>query len=181
MNRHGGRTARLCGTAMLLASLVLAACAGTPATQTHGDDGPVFVVVRHGEKADAGGSDPPLSEAGLARADRLAGLLADATLVAVYSTDLRRTRQTVGPTAAAHGLGIQAYDPREAAADFAARLRAAHGAGTVLVAGHSNTVPDIVAALCACEVAAMPETEFDRLSTLRSGADGRLQLEISRY
>lgn len=180
MSRLRSSAALMRATILLVAILALAACAGTPGAQAEAADGTVFVVVRHGEKADAG-HDPALSEAGLARADRLAGLLANAPLVAVYSTDLRRTRQTVGPTASAHGLEVRIYAPREPAADLVARLRAAHGTGTVLVAGHSNTVPDIVAALCACEVAAMPETEFDRFSTVRIGADGRPRLEVGRY
>ena len=180
MNRIRSRAAWLPGAAMLLSALLLAACAALPAGEAAAE-GPVFIVVRHGEKAGAGGSDPALSEAGLARADRLAGLLADAPLVAVYSTDLQRTRQTVAPTAAAHGLDVRTYDPREPVADFVARLRAAHGSGTVLVAGHSNTVPDIVAALCSCETAAMPETEYDRISTVRTDTGGDVRLATSRY
>ncbi|HRP71338.1 MAG TPA: hypothetical protein PK743_01720, partial [Luteimonas sp.] len=53
--------------------------------------------------------------------------------------------------------------------------------GTVLVAGHSNTVPGIVTALCACEVEAMPDSEYDRLSTIHVDADGRARLVVGRY
>lgn len=179
MNRMRHRSAPLRGWTVL-ALLALAACANAPRAPRAAQE-LTFVVVRHAEKAEAGATDPVLTGAGQARAARLAARLADAPLVAVYSTDLHRTRQTVAPSAGAHGLDVETYDPREPADAFAARLRGAHQAGTVLVAGHSNTVPAIVAALCSCEVAAMPETEFDRISTVRIDADGQARLETGRY
>jgi hypothetical protein len=51
----------------------------------------------------------------------------------------------------------------------------------VLVVGHSNTVPDLVAALCACTTAPMDETEYDRVSIVRFAADGRASLDVQRY
>ena len=64
---------------------------------------------------------------------------------------------------------------------FADELRAAHPRGTVLIAGHSDTVPDIVAALCACDVAPMPDHEYDRLSIVHVDAAGRARLDVQRY
>ena len=87
----------------------------------------------------------------------------------------------MAPTAAAHGLTPSPYDAALPADELAARLRSEHPRGTVLVAGHSNTVPGIVAALCACAVEAMPETEYDRLSTVRIDADGRAHLRVGRF
>ncbi len=177
---RGRRSKGVLGRAVAaLALLALAGCTATPAAR-NGADSLTFVVVRHAEKLDDS-SDPPLSSAGQTRARRLAALLDDAPLAAIYSTDLQRTRQTVAPAAASHRLQVRLYDAREPAAAFAARLRATHASDTVLVAGHSNTVPAIVAALCSCEVSAMPETEFDRISTVRVDAQGRARLETSRY
>ena len=70
---------------------------------------------------------------------------------------------------------------REPADAFAARLRRAHPHGTVVVAGHSNTVPAIVAALCSCQTAAMDEGEFDRISTVRIDAYGGTRVEMGSY
>jgi len=165
---------------LLLTVLLLAAgCAESPVRSV--DAIATFVVVRHAEKASDTERDPDLSRAGRERARRLAGALAGADIVAVYTTDYRRTRQTVQPAAEAGHVGATIYDARQPADAFAARLRAAHPRGTVLVAGHSNTVPDIVAALCACRVEPMPETEYDRLSTIRIDADGRARLQVTRY
>ncbi|TWT20725.1 histidine phosphatase family protein [Luteimonas wenzhouensis] len=163
----------------LALSALLAACAGMPATP--GDaTGATYIVVRHAEKEDAPGPDPALSSEGQARAERLARRLAGEPLVAVYATGYRRTRDTVAPAARRHGLAPRTYDPHQTPAAFAAALRAAHPAGTVLVAGHSNTVPAIVAALCACETGAMDESEFDRLSIVRIDRDGRPTLSVTR-
>ncbi|UNK50467.1 histidine phosphatase family protein [Lysobacter sp. S4-A87] len=159
---------------VLLALALLAGCASTPPPAT------TFILVRHAEKVPDGSKDPELTPAGLARADALAVRLADVPLDAVYSTDFRRTRQTAAPTARGHGLQVISYDAKEPAADFSSRLKREHSGQTVLVVGHSNTVPGIAAALCSCTVAEMSEAEYDRLTTVRVGADGKATLEEGR-
>lgn len=159
--------------------LLLAACAGMPPAADRGDT--TFVVVRHAEKAGGAGADPALDPAGHERALALARLLADSPLVAIHTTGFRRTRQTVQPVADGHGIAPSIYEAALPADEFAARLRSGHARGTVLVAGHSNTVPGIVAALCACPAADMPETEYDRLSTVRIDAEGRAHLQVTRF
>ena len=84
------------------------------------------------------------------------------------------------PTARAHGLEVVTYDAREPAETLAARLRASHATGTVLVVGHSNTVPAIAAALCGCDVPAMDETEYDRRLAVAIDADGNATLASDR-
>ena len=64
---------------------------------------------------------------------------------------------------------------------FADQLRATHPRGSVLIAGHSDTVPGIVAALCACDVAPMPDHEYDRLSIVHINAAGHPRLDVQRY
>ena len=160
-----------------LASLILAACTTTPMT-TPSPAALEFVVERHAEKAADAGNDPPLTAEGRARAD--AHVLADAPVVAVYSTGYARTQATAAPTAVAHGLPVTTYDAREPAAAFATRLRAAHDGGTVLVVGHSNTVPAIAAALCRCDVPAMEETEYDRRLLVTIDAEGKAALATGR-
>ena len=147
----------------LLACALLLGC-----TPTRPTPAPlVFVIVRHAEKASDEPRDPTLSAAGRARAQRLADSLAARRLAAVYATGYRRTRETAAATAAAHGLAVASYDAGQDAGTFAAELRQRHASGTVLVVGHSNTVPAIAAALCGCTVAALGEDEFDRRLTVR--------------
>jgi broad specificity phosphatase PhoE len=164
-------------TAALALSLALGGCATRPAEP----QAPLtYVIVRHGEKNSDDPRDPSLSEAGHARAARLAASLAKAPLRAVYATEYRRTQQTGEPAARAHGLTTARYEAKQPAAEFAATLRRDHRTGTVLVVGHSNTAPAIAAALCACEVASMPETEFDRRMLVRIDAQGQASFEQTR-
>jgi len=156
-------------------AMLLVACATRPPRDVEPLE---VVIVRHAEKLADAGNDPPLSDAGRVRAQYLAGLLRDAPLVAVYSTDTQRTRQTAKPSADAHGLAVTIYDARASPAGFVARLKEMHPGGTVLVVGHSNTAPAIAAALCRCSVTPMAETEFDRVMRVRFAADGSARLSV---
>lgn len=161
----------------LLLAAALAGCAGTPRTPA----GVTFIVLRHAEKIDDGSKDPPLSEAGLARAQALAGALRDVPLRGAYATAYRRTQQTAAPAASLHALPVVTYDAKLIAADFAAQLRRDHVAGTVLVVGHSNTAPGIAAALCQCTVPAMDDTEYDRWTRIHVDGSGKATLRAERY
>ena len=102
------------------------------------------ILVRHAEKE--AGEDPELTAAGTARAEHLRDMLAEVDLAAVYATATRRTQATARPTATAHGLKSIAYDP--AALDrLAQTLHRDYVGRTVLVVGHSNTIPELLTAL----------------------------------
>lgn len=166
--------------ALLSMALLTVACSTSP--RRDAVEAPLtFIVVRHAEKATDDPQDPNLSAAGRARADALAQRLRDAPLVAAYATEFRRTQQTARPSADAHGLQVAAYFARGPAAESAAQWKQAHRSGTVLIVGHSNTVPDLVAALCGCTVQPMDDTEYDRLSIVRVDTAGRATLEVERY
>jgi broad specificity phosphatase PhoE len=139
----------------------------------------LVIVVRHAEKAVEPGADPALSEAGRARAERLAAVLADARITAAYSTQFKRTRDTATPAAKARGIAIRVHEAHAGQADadaaaLAAEIRAEHAGGTVLVVAHSNTVPAIVKALGGVEVAAIADDEYDRLYVVALGETPRV-------
>lgn len=160
----------------LLAVGLIAGCAGAPATLS----GATFIVVRHAEKQ-ADGEDPALAAAGHLRAQALADALRGQPLDAVYATRYRRARDTAAPTAHAHALELREYDAAGAAADFAAALRRDHPTGTVLVVGHSNTVPAIVAALCGCTVAAIDESTYGGRYDVTVAPGGGASLAQGRF
>ena len=164
-----------------LASLLLVFVLGACATRAQQPAGVTFIVVRHAEKVDDGSKDPPLNEAGLARAQALAAALRDAPLRGVYATAYQRTQQTAAPAAHAHSLPVVTYDAKLAPTDFAAQLRHEHATGTVLVVGHSNTVPGIATALCECTVSPMEDTEYDRWIRIQVDASGDATLQETRY
>ena len=165
----------------VLATLLAAALASCASRAPRVEPaGATFIVVRHAEKVDAS-RDPDLSPAGHVRAQALAQQLDGRDLVAIYATEFKRTGQTVAPTASAHALPVTTYASAQPTAEFAATLKAAHPRGVVLIAGHSNTVPGIVAALCQCDTAPMADHEYDRFSTIRLDASGRARLDATRY
>jgi broad specificity phosphatase PhoE len=112
----------------------------------------VVLLMRHAEKAAEPAADPPLTEAGTARAQRLAEAAREAGVRAVYSTQYRRTLDTARPLAAAVGVPvaerpITAANAGGYALELAREIRARHAGQTVAVVGHSNTIPAVVAAL----------------------------------
>jgi broad specificity phosphatase PhoE len=138
--------------ALLLGALALLAPAGAAAVGTQ----PVVYVMRH-LNTPAGQSDPDLLPEGQGAAAALAGRFGEEAPRAIYITDFRRTRQSVAPLAARLGLTPILYDPRDTPG-LIARLRAEPG--PVLVVGHSNTVPDIVAALGGTRPAPLAHDDF---------------------
>jgi broad specificity phosphatase PhoE len=121
------------------------------------------IVVRHAEN-----NGDTLTEAGLARARRLAEVLADAGVRAIYTTDTKRTRGTAAPLAAARGLKVQLYDVGHSpkgvdARAFAATLRTTHPDDVVLVVGHSDTIGGIVKALGCAEEVTIAAPDYDNL------------------
>lgn len=159
-------------------SLGLAACAASPSSPTAVA---TYVVVRHAEKGAGDPKDPSLTEAGLERADALARQFAGKPLTAVYATAYKRTQQTALPSAQASEIGVTTYDAAGSITEFAAGLRAGHAPGTVLVVGHSNTVPEIVSALCDCPIAPMSDTDYGRVFEVTIDATGRASLVERSY
>ncbi len=156
----------------LAVTLLLAALADAALAQT------AIFLVRHAEKAtDANEVGVPLSVAGRARAERLAEILRDSGITGIYATETDRARQTAEPLARARKLEIRTYAPRDADGKPAPRLlvdrlKKDAPSGMVLVVGHSNTVPEILAALGHLEKIEIPSAQFDDLFVIvpRDGA-----------
>lgn len=119
-----------------------------------------IVLVRHAEKASEG-DDPPLTDAGHARAEALAHALSDAEVAAIYVSDWTRTRQTASPLADDLGLPLLPYDP-DRSEEEVLRILGAHPGQTVLVVGHKPSVPRMINRLL--EIERM--TELDRYDDL---------------
>ncbi len=144
-------------------------------------DSTVVVVVRHAEKAvvEAGNNDPPLSEAGSARAAALREALEGMHFDAVIATERQRTQATAGPLAREHGLAPEVVSLRHGPAhvDSVAAAVRRHAGNTVLVVGHSNTVPAIVHALGGPRMPDLCEAQYSNLYVLvlRPGAEPRYE------
>ncbi len=154
------------------ATVLLLAVAGAADAQQ------AIFLVRHAEKAtEANESGVPLSEAGAARASRLAEVLKSAGVTAVYVTDTVRARKTAEPLAKAAGLEVRIYPPNDADGKPAPgilvdRLKKEEPKGIVLVVGHSNTLPEILAALGYTARVEIPSGQYDDLFVVTPKADG---------
>jgi broad specificity phosphatase PhoE len=102
-----------------------------------------FIVLRHAEKEPTG-SDPNLDSDGVLRADELKRILSSVSVNAIYSTPLNRTRQTVQPLATAKGITISEYPTEKPYAQLVSEIISANRGKTVVIVGHSNTVPEIL-------------------------------------
>jgi len=124
-------------------------------------------LVRHAEKGLDVGEDPPLTEAGQARANALREALGRAGVDAIYVSDLRRTADTARPLAEALGIEPRVFSIRSPAnrdsfvASIADELE--WGDDTVVV-GHSTTIPLLANALGVDEIAEIDEdTGYDHI------------------
>lgn len=126
-------------------------------------------IVRHAEKAQ--GDDPDLSEAGRARAESLANLLKDTGISAIYTSEVKRTKQTAAPLARALHLEpiVIAAKDRDT---LVTKLKAS--SGNVLVVGHSNTIPELIKSLGITTPVSIADADYDNLFVLILDAKPRL-------
>ena len=121
------------------------------------------ILLRHAEQTQTGGGmmdgDPPLNEAGQRRAASLAESLREAGVTAIVTSQYLRARQTAEPLAAA--LRIEpVVVKKDDAVGLTDALRRQSGA-TVLVVGHSDTIPGMLKALGHQQALEFPKTEFN--------------------
>jgi broad specificity phosphatase PhoE len=138
------------------------------------------MLVRHADiDLPARSSDPPLNPAGQERAKALAHVAGMAEITALFTSPYHRTRQTLEPLASL--LGVQPRVAPEPPA-LAGQVLAGAARSVVLIVGHSNTVPAIIAALRASPAeVTIGEQEFDNLFivtiTHQSGRPSMLRLK----
>jgi broad specificity phosphatase PhoE len=126
-----------------------------------------IIFVRHAEKELNSGDDPGLSDAGRRRVAELTRQLVDADVVAgidaIYATPFRRSQETARPLADALGLQINSYDAADRESVLETVLRN-HKGKIILVVGHSDTLPELIANLGASKkVPPIDELEYDNI------------------
>jgi len=148
------------------------------------DSSTTIILVRHAEKdTTAAGStqmhaDPPLSAVGKIRADNLVKVLTSYPIQVIFSTKYNRTRSTVMPIAAKLGLEIETYDPSKQA-DLASILKSWKGK-TILVVGHSNTIPGLVNLLTGnSNYPNLSDNEYDKMYIVRLDKEKLTHQQIS--
>ena len=121
---------------LIIAFFILQSSFGQSTTTT-------YYFIRHGEKVD-NSKNPDLSKNGLERAKMWNELFSATKLDAIYSTDYKRTIQTIEPTANNQPIHIVKYDPKTINTES---FKKDNLGKKVLIVGHSNTIPNFVNAM----------------------------------
>ncbi len=146
---------------------VSVALAGAAQAQT-------VVLVRHAEKAPEPAGDPVLSPAGEARARALVEALAGTEVSLILTSPMQRTVLTAAPLKAASGAESRAVDLAQGGAAHVAQTAALAAAApkdaTVVVVGHSNTIPEIAKALGHAAAKPIADCSYDALTVIKLGS-----------
>jgi broad specificity phosphatase PhoE len=136
-----------------------------------------IILVRHAEKevVPPENKDPNLSLSGQARSQELARMFGNAGITSIYATQYKRTQQTVKPLADKLGLTATVVEAQKTT-DLVKQIRASKPGEVVFLAGHNNSVPEIIAALGGPKMSIIPETEYDNLFIVTVQNDGTAKL-----
>lgn len=138
-----------------------------------------IILVRHAERANAD-SDAELSQSGLDRANRLATALKDVKIDELYATPFKRTKGTIEPIAKKIKKEVSIYKTNDINT-FAETLRKKWGK-TILVAGHSNTTPNLVNLLLKQErFPQMDDADFGKIFILTMHKSGATDVLVLNY
>jgi broad specificity phosphatase PhoE len=110
----------------------------------------LVVVVRHADKVGDGSVDPPLTPAGIERAQRLAAFLGtggpDLGIDAIFVTQFQRSVATAHPLATLRGIPMIPLNDSDISG-LEHRITHDFRGQRVLVVAHSDTIQDIVKTL----------------------------------
>lgn len=139
------------------------------------------ILIRHAEKViDPKNPDVDLAPAGQARALELVRMFSDSGINALYATQFKRTQQTVKPLADHLSLPVNTIDAKQTP-ELIKQLLSDHRGQTILVAGHNNTVPEIIAALGGPQFPVIPETEYDNMYVVSVYRFGKAKVVKFKY
>jgi len=139
------------------------------------------IIVRHAEKnIEPNNPDPDLSPAGQARAQEIARMFGDSGVQAIYATQYKRTQQTVAPLASRLGLSVSTIDAKQSA-ELTRRILSSNRGQTVFIAGHNNTVPEIVNILSGENFPIIPESEYDNMFIVTMYRFGKAKVLKVKY
>ncbi|MEZ4838649.1 phosphoglycerate mutase family protein [Flavobacterium sp.] len=125
-------------------------------------------LIRHAEKVD-NSNDPELSEEGIKRAVRWTKLFEKKSIDIFYTTLTKRTQMTCSTIATSKQKNVLFYDAKKFSLKETIEK---HRGKTILIVGHSNTIPNQINILLNDEIyLQMNENEFENLYTITVIAD----------
>lgn len=158
--------------ASLVVSLVASSFAAVPVHAAR-----AVIVIRHAEKASDTEKDPELSLQGEDRAISLTRFLRHNKVDAIFTSELKRTKATASVLARQRSITpvvVNADDTK----GLVAAIKALPEDAVVLVVGHSNTVPAILAELGVPDKITIRDDEYGRVFVVtptKSGRSGLLE------
>ena len=148
-------------------------------------------LVRHAEREAEPRQDPPLNKEGMTRSQALAQLLSIAGIKAILTSQYNRTKQTAEPLATKLGLTVTPFtlksnpsNPRQIAEESTAEVTnkiLERPGQSVLVVGHSNSIPDVIKMLGGDIVPTIDEQKFDDLFIVTVYAKGKAKVMQLKY
>ena len=161
---------------------VLTACNLGRQLETAVESSTTIYLVRHAEKdLTPGLIDPALTPAGRQRALTLRDSLAPRGPVALFTTDTRRTRETIAPLEAALQLTPMSYDAKDPA-KLAAIIRRDYANKKIVVVGHSNTLLPLIEAFGVTRpMREISDERYDYLFEVRLPTGGPGTIGVTRY
>ena len=138
-----------------------------------------IILLRHAEKDTINPQNPPLSVAGIKRAEKLPSVFPNIKPGVFYTTNTTRTRETITPWAKLAGKELEVYDANKQQ-EFAELLKQQTGK-IIVVAGHSNTVPQLVNFLTGTtNYSSLPDDEYSRIFIVTI-LDRKAEVKIESY
>ena len=139
-------------------------------------------LVRHAEKdlSNPNDKNPPLTGQGLTRAQHLAQKLKKENIGAIYSTQFKRTMNTVQPLADQKKLTIKKYY----GVDYEAlkKMVESDKGKTLVICGHSDNLLPIIKSFGATPpVDKIADTEYDNLFKLVISEDGKASASVEKF
>ena len=142
------------------------------------------ILIRHADRdlPPAGTPDfpgPSLNDKGIARSKKLVHVLSKTGIQAVYTSRYARAKMTAKPFLAAHSdLPTVRLS---AATELKDHILAHHEGQTVLVVGHGDTVPELIALLGGPSLPIIDDCEFDNLFVLVRYSSAKASVTKLKY
>lgn len=167
-------------SSLLLLVAILAAllvtCAPTPIVRA-----PVtaILLVRHADRLDDTW-DSPLSEEGESRAQTLVHVAIEAGVTAIYASEYTRTHQTVQPLATYLDLPVNHVNADDVEG-LVEQILSQHAGEVVIIAGHSDTVPQIIERFGGSPLPPISRNEYDKLFVITVYEPGKAKVVSLQY
>jgi broad specificity phosphatase PhoE len=141
------------------------------------DEITTILLVRHAEKTTVPADNPVLNEQGKSRAEDLIRILGNAGIQAIYTSQYDRTRLTAEPIAKNLSITIRQIDAQKTP-ELVKEVLSKNKGQTVLIVGHSNSIPEIIQAFGGPAMDEIDETQYDNLFVLTLCNSGARLLKL---